>query len=703
MNPQPSGEQLGACPTHETLVQYQTGRLDETEADRLIEHIRTCGRCVSTLRELVTGPADSFEAKLLALCADRDDELDTDPIYLKLESAAVGLRPRDTLSVGAGGTDSTDFDVGDATTIGPYAVLGVLGRGGMGVVFRAVHRGLKRPVALKTLHPGAYARPESLARFRLEGEAVARLDHPNIVRVYDCGESGGQPYLAMELVEGEALALKLGCDVLPCDEAARLVRELAAAIAYAHDQGVIHRDLKPSNVLIDRSGRPKVVDFGLARLLGDGPNLTASDAVMGTPSYMAPEQADGRPGDVDERTDVYALGIILYEALTGAPPFVAESRLQVIQLVRKGEFVPPSRSRPDVPPALETICLKCLEPLQKDRYRNAHELGQELDRFFKHEPIRTRRPSRWRWVGRAARRRAPAALAVVLLAGGLIGATAAFLPQGAKAVVPDGESDAVRRELEAELDKGRPVTLVGETGYPKWFRWRVGKNAQRTHIEPDGTFSAEVIDRHSLGVLELLPDARTDRFKLTAQVRHDLGGYGGFVGLYVGHRTYPWQTAEIHCLHHTRFSAVTRTPMIIRPGTGKPIVTDNETHHMSLVTRLHTGAAAPLNMDQELNDAGGGRMVALGPRNGVWHDFELDVSPDGIVATMAGHVMKIPGADLTPESLFEKAVLIRNRHPDDPAIQNLRPEFTPKGGLGLVVFPNAAASIRRVTVTPQPK
>ncbi|MBA4188803.1 MAG: hypothetical protein C0467_12460 [Planctomycetaceae bacterium] len=703
MNRLPPEEPTGPCPARPTLIAYQAGRLSGPDEDRLAGHVETCETCISTIRELSNTPLDAFEAKLLRFCADRSDLLDTShPAYIRLEAGALELLDHDTCSIGGEGAASTDLEVTSVGKIGPYTIIDVLGRGGMGVVFRAFHEGLKRPVALKTLHAAAYNRPESLARFRVEGEAVARLDHPNIVRVYDSGESDGQQYLAMELIEGETLALRLGRDTMGHQDITRLVRSLAAAIGYAHDQNVIHRDLKPSNVLITRGGIPKVVDFGLARVIGESPQLTASDAVMGTPSYMAPEQAAGRVADINEQTDIYALGVILYEALTGAPPFVGESKLRIIQMVRKGEFAPPSQSNPEIPPALETICLRCLEPLQKDRYRGAHELVQELDRLLEGKPIQTRRPSRWRWVGRAARRRAPVALAVLLLATGLVGATAALIPQQQAAAIPNGESESVRRELEVELDKGRPVTLVGETGYPKWFRWRVGKNAQRTHIEPDGTFSAEVIQKNVIGVLELLPETRTDRYKLTAQVRHDVGGYGGFVGLYVGHRTYPWQTTEIHCLHHTRFSAVTRTPLILRPN-GKPVVTDNETFHMSLVTRLHTGAAAPLNLDQELNEVAGGRMVALGPRNGVWHDFELDVSPDGIVATMAGHVMKIPGADLTPEALFLKAAQLRGCHPEDPAIQNLRPEFTPRGGLGLIVFPNNAASIRRVTVTPQPK
>jgi len=697
------GNQLRRCPDQPTLVKYQTGRLADPISESLAGHLETCNRCLDALRELMTGPIDPFEARLLQFCTDRDvDSYAAEPAYSRLESIALALRLQKTHAGKVVGIPSTDFEVDGDTTIGPYTVIDVLGSGGMGVVYRAIHRRLKRTVALKTLRPGAETRSDSLVRFRTEGEAVARLDHHNIVRVYDCGESAGRPYLAMELIEGETLGTKLICDILSCDDAARLVRDLARAVGYAHEQKVLHRDLKPSNVLLTRDGIPKIVDFGLARLLGDHPRLTATEAVMGTPNYMAPEQADGRTADITEQTDIYALGVILYEALTGGPLYIGESRMEILNRVIKGDMSPPSHRRPEIPPALEIICLKCLELAPRDRYRSAGELALELECYLDHKPIQARRASRWRGARRAVQRRIPLVVGGVLLAAGLVAATVALLPRQTESAVPNGESVITLREMETVLESGQPVTLIGESGWPKWFRWQAGKDSQRMHIEPDGTFSAEMVERHSLGVLELLPDPRTDRYKVTAQIRHDLGAYGGYVGLYVGHRTYPWEDRDIQFFAHVKFSGVANGPIIIRPGTGKTVTREGNVHSMSLVTRVYSDVREPPIINVEPCSVSGGPLNALGPRNGVWHDFELVVTPDGIVATVAGHVMNLPATRMTPEILHNSIDSIRTKFPNDPMIQSLRPVYSPRGGIGMLLDPNVAASFRNVTITPIP-
>ncbi len=242
-----------------------------------------------------------------------------------------------------------------------YEMLGELGRGGMGVVFKARDTRLKRLVALKMILVGDYAGPEQLARFRAAAEAVARLRSPGIVQVYEVGEQAGRPYMALELVEGGTLAQRLGGTPLPPAEAARVVRALAVAVEHAHQCGVLHRDLKPANILLTPDGQPKVSDFGLAKLLDEDAARTQTGAVLGTPSYMAPEQAAGRVHELGPATDVYALGTILYEALTGRPPFKAPTMIETLEQVRFQEAVPPSRLLPRLPRSLEVICLKCLE------------------------------------------------------------------------------------------------------------------------------------------------------------------------------------------------------------------------------------------------------------------------------------------------------------------------------------------------------
>jgi serine/threonine-protein kinase len=267
----------------------------------------------------------------------------------------------------------------------------------MGVVYRARDTKLKRLIALKMILAGDYAGPELLARFRKEAEVLARLQHPGIVQIYEVGEQDSRPYIAMELVEGGTLAERLAGAPLAPAQAAQLVRELALAVEHAHHCGVLHRDLKPGNILITREGQPKVSDFGLAKLLGENAAHTQSGAIVGTPSYMAPEQAAGHVHDVGPATDVYALGTILYESLTGRPPFKAPTTIQVLDQVRFQEPVPPSRLQPDLPRSLELICLKCLEKESQRRYASAKSLAEDLRRFLANEPILARPPG---WLAR---------------------------------------------------------------------------------------------------------------------------------------------------------------------------------------------------------------------------------------------------------------------------------------------------------------
>lgn len=283
-----------------------------------------------------------------------------------------------------------------------YEVRGELGRGGMGVVYRARHLALNRPVALKMLLTGTCVDPAERERLLREAEAVAGLRHPNVVQVYDVGEAEGRTYFTMEFVEGGDLAEQIQGAPQPARRAAALVATLADAVQAAHEAGIVHRDLKPANVLLTADGTPKVTDFGLARRLEGGAGLTLSGVPMGTPSYMAPEQARCDKGALGPATDVYALGAVLYEMLTGRPPFRAESGLATLQQVLADDPVPPSRLNPEAPRDLETICLKCLDKEPRGRYGSARELADDLRRFEKGEPI-TARPAgaaerMWKWL-----------------------------------------------------------------------------------------------------------------------------------------------------------------------------------------------------------------------------------------------------------------------------------------------------------------
>jgi serine/threonine-protein kinase len=269
-----------------------------------------------------------------------------------------------------------------------------------------------------------------LERLRTEAEVLARLQHPNIVQVHEVGEHGGYPYFAMEYVDGASLSQRLVLGPLPAREAAPLVETLARAVQAAHEQGFVHRDLKPANVLLAADGTPKVGDFGLAKSLGEGLGLsgpgyqTASGAILGTPDYMAPEQARGELRQVGPAADVYALGAILYECLTGRPPFRAATVLETLELVRSQEPVPPGRLQPGLPRDLQTIALKCLEKDPGRRYASTRDLADDLRRFREGAPIRARPVPTWERVGKWARRR-PAAAGLVALSGlavpGLLG------------------------------------------------------------------------------------------------------------------------------------------------------------------------------------------------------------------------------------------------------------------------------------------
>jgi serine/threonine-protein kinase len=276
--------------------------------------------------------------------------------------------------------------VGDDRLIGDYELLGEIARGGMGVVYRARQRSLNRLVALKVIRDGARARPDDAQRFRTEAEAVANLDHPNIVPIHEVGDHSGCSFFIMKLVEGGSLADWLKEWGADSRGAAQLVAVVARAVQHAHDRGILHRDLKPSNILIDDRGQPLVADFGLARRVAGDSDLTQTGAVLGTPSYMAPEQATGRKGAITTATDIHGLGAILYALLTGKPPFRGETPLETLEHVREHAPEPPSTIHRAVDRDLETICLKCLEKDPRKRYGSALAVAEDLERWLAGEP-----------------------------------------------------------------------------------------------------------------------------------------------------------------------------------------------------------------------------------------------------------------------------------------------------------------------------
>ncbi len=357
-------------------------------------------------------------------------------------------------------TPARSVDVSDFVGGVPgYEILEELGRGGMGVVFRARQIELDRIVALKTIRPDCSASEDERRRFRIEAEAAAALDHPNIVPIFEVGEHRGWHFYSMKLVEGGCLARRLAEGLLAPSAAAGLVAQAARAVAAAHRQGILHRDLKPANILIDADGRLHLTDFGLAKRIESDSGLTRSGAVVGTPSYMSPEQASGRTRALTTATDVYSLGAILYQTLTGRPPFRGDSVMDTLDQVRRCEPARPRTFRPGLDRDLETICLKCLEKDPARRYRSADALGDDLDRWLRNEPIAARPTTIWRCAVKWARRRPAVAaltgLVVTVASVGLAGVVTQWRRAEVKSVAAMAAEQVARGEARRAEDNFR--------------------------------------------------------------------------------------------------------------------------------------------------------------------------------------------------------------------------------------------------------
>ncbi|MDY3559780.1 serine/threonine protein kinase [Gemmata sp. JC673] len=353
-----------------------------------------------------------------------------------------------------------------------YEIVGELGRGGMGVVYKARQVKLNRVVALKMVLAGAHADAREVARFLGEAQAVAAIRHPNVIQVFDSGEADGRPYLAMECLEGGSLAQRLRASgKMPSGAAAELVAKVALGVQAAHDRGIVHRDLKPHNVLLDAPGptaepwgEPKVMDFGLAKR--DGAELTRTGSVMGTPAYMSPEQARGETKSIGPAADVYALGVILYECLTGSVPFTGSDPWSVIRQVVSDEPVPAARRAPGVPRELDLICRKCLAKEPAERYASAADLAADLRRYLGGEPLLGPRTGLWYAARKQFRRRWRPALAAGTLLGLLAVAWLAPSPVWLLRKKDDAAAALVREEVLKQVDALRLVEPLPDRTSP---------------------------------------------------------------------------------------------------------------------------------------------------------------------------------------------------------------------------------------------
>ncbi len=368
------GAQASPHPTPETLHAYALGELDDVSAQIAREHVEQCADC---RRQVAQVAPDKFAGRLRKGAAGSALPTDDRPLTegpqtespvadgIKVDTSSPCMSETGQVDVtSAAGNNRNEPPLAAGTLVGyfgDYELQSVLGEGGMGIVYKARQLSLNRLVALKMIKSARFASADELRRFQNESEAVARLDHPNIVPIFEVGQLQDQQYFSMRLIAGESLDRRPRAYLPNPRQAAELVAITAGAIHHAHQRGILHRDLKPANILIDAEGVPHVTDFGLAKRVEGDSELTQSGAILGTPGYMAPEQASGKRGAVTTSTDVYGLGAILYALLTGQAPFVGGAILDTLEHVRERAPDLPRRLNPQVPRDLEVICLKCLE------------------------------------------------------------------------------------------------------------------------------------------------------------------------------------------------------------------------------------------------------------------------------------------------------------------------------------------------------
>jgi tRNA A-37 threonylcarbamoyl transferase component Bud32 len=573
-----------------------------------------------------------------------------------------------------------------------YEILGELGRGGMGVVYKARHVRLSRLVALKMILAGGHATAEARARFRTEAEAAARLQHPNVVQIFDVGEHQGLPYLALEFCPGGSLADRLDGIPLSPPQAAALVQTLARAVHAAHRAGIVHRDMKPANVLLDADGTPKITDFGLAKKLDESAGPTRSGTLLGTPNYMAPEQTGttlapelpvARGKAVGPAADVYALGAMLYELLTGRPPFRGSTPVDTVLQLLTCEPVPPRTLNPGVDRGLEGICLKCLEKDPQHRYRSALALADDLANWRADEPILAR-PRPWgRSVWRVVRRPAVRNTAVGLL-GGLVLALAVVALVMTLRPTPEAVRAKEQQQrwaaIQGDLAAGRPITLIGETGPPAHFSWRAGGPTAGTGQADDGTFSAHCLEH---GLLELVAAPAQERYRFRAEVRHDQGPNlpEGEVGIYFAHSEQATAGVPAHC-----FATVALNDLWEQRGA----FPEGGFQGNALGLKLYQQPPTGLRRDSALVGELQYPFDFPAPGARPWRRLAVEMTPQRVrVSCGDRRIIDRPRAELAEQ--------FRTMTRSDPAPLAGEPAFAPWEGLGLYVS-QGGASFRSVVV-----
>jgi serine/threonine-protein kinase len=580
-------------------------------------------------------------------------------------------------------TDFTERQVpATASTPGlqpPVALAGRFGQfelldsfsGGMGAVFRARHTVLDRVVALKVLAPGRPLTDDDRRRFETEAKAIEQLRHPHIVAIHEFGECDGRPYFTMDFVEGSNLAKRAGEFAGQPKRAAALVEKIARAVHHAHERGVLHRDLKPANILMRGPDDPVVADFGLARLADGDVSLTATGAVIGTPPYMAPEQFLARHDLFGPPTDVWALGVILHELLTGRRPFAGSARDEVQSTVLTMEPQPPSVHDGSVPPTLDAVVLRCLCREPADRYQSAKELADDLALWQAGQRPKTRRP-----LTRAARRRRRRlAVTVAVL---LIVALTVFGGALIWWYSLDPEARARR-----ELKETGSVRLVGETGPPRCYR----ELTENIDIVSNSKREPFTLKSNGLGLLEFMTTTDQDRYRFRGELQLVEGAEGAEVGLYVGRESFPRGKPEWYSI--IAALCVRREPT---PGQPEP---GGEFYLKTINCQPPTPTGGATRM------LGRARFEPDRPGGDRWILVEFEMTSNHIVADATFPGQRDPRRLGDWDRVKLEALRLEVGDVGRPAAVPITPTYDPSSGIGLYVR-KATVRVRNVVVEKLP-